>query len=779
MSAITDVKCVLTQKALDALCNKFHISEKVLPVLPNQNDTMHEKPAGKIELYTRFPTLKFCAVFMGSYQLLEIDIFSFIHTPDPTKVKIVERERNEGELLLLETTIGRIVAPDRAESELDASVERLFDEGDTVVEDVAPMQPKRQGKRKCMIVDAGGASHPSKKLKEDHGTSSGTSVSGKSRSALKRLLAGVVLNAEVEVAAMPTLPFMTTSISSTPKREGGDHTDSAAGPNLYVIRAPSRFVISSDSSHYSGTNVAEAKVDSLVRSSVSIMTTVTTITSTVDPALVSKKKLVKPSLFCVDSSSAGGTDPTTGVFSNLTGSDFLVGDIRTMVDEFAPPKFFASVRGMEHDQLFTEFNVRAARQMSLSAEVRMHVEYNVKEKRRLKSVAERKVELLKVGEGEIENFKAQLLLREAEATEAIRLRAQASNFEVVEKSFRDEMNALKERNTILEKERNALDVKVTKLKASAVGKEHELTDLNALITFVHELDISSSGLQEKVTVYENCMDQLEKFQDNRMKVVNDKFNKLYTDFVEMALHLEEKFYPHLLTIVSGRRWLLTHGMKLAIVKCLNSPEYLSALGVAIGKAIEKGMQDGLSIGIVHGNEGRVLTDVAAHNPSAKVDYTSALQQLRNVNFSLLADLKSNKDASVETVIDILLLEGPLAENLGLNELQPNVDQLMVLIHRSPDKGNIANQISALRDVFVPLAEPFSATVLTGTEGTSDTAPATANTNTALSITFASASSIASIFVDDYKVVGTEHQAVFDENDASFPNVDDAELNIPQ
>ncbi|GKD97378.1 hypothetical protein Tco_1381275 [Tanacetum coccineum] len=285
-----------------------------------------------------------------------------------------------------------------------------------------------------------------------------------------------------------------------------------------------------------------------------------------------------------------------------------------MVEEFAPPKFFASIHGMEHDQLFTEFNVGAARQMSLSAE--------------------------------------------------------NSNFEAVEKSLRDETNTLKERNAILEKERNGLDVKVTELETLAVGKERELTDLNALITFVksqndnlvdrvHELETSSFGLQEKVTMYENCMDQLEKFQDDWMKFVNDKFYKLCTDFMEMAFHLE-KFYPHLLTTVSSHRWLLTHGMQLAIVKCLISPKYRSALGAAIDKAIEKGMQDKLSAGIVHGREGKVLIDVAAHNPSAEVDYTSALKQLRGVNFSLIAELKSNKDASVETVMDILRLEGPLA-----------------------------------------------------------------------------------------------------------------------
>nr|GEW67706.1 hypothetical protein [Tanacetum cinerariifolium] len=169
----------------------------------------------------------------------------------------------------------------------------------------------------------------------------------------------------------------------------------------------------------------------------------------------------------------------------------------------------------------------------------------------------------------------------------------------------------------------------------------------------------------------------------------------------MALHLEERFYPHLLTTIFGRRWLLTHGIKLAISKCLNSSEYLSTLGITIA------------------------------------DYISALQRLQSVNFSLLAELRSNKDASIEIVMNILCLEETLAERLGLTELQPHVDLLMVPVHHSPDKTvvgatslpfaldvsnvrvrkireNIAGQRSALRDVFIPLSEPFSAEVLTGT-----------------------------------------------------------------
>ncbi|GJU63467.1 hypothetical protein Tco_1245302 [Tanacetum coccineum] len=264
-----------------------------------------------------------------------MDLFAFIHTPDPTKVKVIERERKENKPRLLETTVGHTVpllpvAHDRGASELEASVDKLFDENgngnQTEQGDSAGGGggSKRQRKRKTVAVDAGESSHSLKKLKEDHGTPSGASVGGKSKSFLQRLLAGAVLNAEVRGEVVPTFPFVTSSVSATPEREGGDHTDYVIGHNLRTIGAPQRFFISSDYSHHSGANVAEAEVDSLVRSSVPVMTAVTTTTPTADPAVVVKEKISKPYLFAADSSSAGGADPNAGIFSDLIGSDFLL-----------------------------------------------------------------------------------------------------------------------------------------------------------------------------------------------------------------------------------------------------------------------------------------------------------------------------------------------------------------------------------------------------------------------------------------------------------------------
>ncbi|GJY51023.1 hypothetical protein Tco_0441870 [Tanacetum coccineum] len=211
-----------------------------------------------------------------------MDLLSFIRTVDPTKVRVGERQRAEDEPKLLDTTVGRVVpllpvAPARGESELEDSMDKLFDEGDNddqaeqgdsasggqgvgiqfvyeaakvVAEDVASLQPRRQKKRKTVF-------------------------------ALQRLLVGAVLNLEVEIAAFPTLPFVTSSVSATPEREGEDQTDSVAGANLRTIIDPLRFVISSDSSHHSGTNVAEAEVDFVIRSPAPAIATITTVTATV------------------------------------------------------------------------------------------------------------------------------------------------------------------------------------------------------------------------------------------------------------------------------------------------------------------------------------------------------------------------------------------------------------------------------------------------------------------------------------------------------------------
>nr|GEU88514.1 hypothetical protein [Tanacetum cinerariifolium] len=578
-----------------------------------------------------------------------MDLLSFIRTVDPTKVRVGERERDEGEPKLLETTVGRVVsllpvAPDRSSGDLEASVDKLFDEGgsgeqadqgdsaggghgvgvqlvdvsaETIAKDVATAELQRRKKRKTKVVDASEPSHPAKKLRGDYGAPGVPAVGGKSQSAVQRLLTRAVQHAEVRGGAIPTLPFVSSSVSTTRERKGGDYTEFLARAYLRTLEAPQRFIISSDSSNPSGVNIAEVKVDYVVRTYVPITTNATTATPTVDPAAIAKEKIVSSSVFGGDSSFAGKSHPISGHFSDRTGGDFL-------------------------------------------------------EKRRLKSVVEEKDSLLKSRCNEIESLKAQLLINEAEATEVVRLR--------------DEAQALKKHKTYLEKEKSELEINVIDLAASVKVREQEVAYLDVVVTSV--------------------------------KLQNDSL-------------------------------------------------------------VDQGMQDGLATGITHGVEGRVLADVAAYNLFAEADYFSALQCLQNINFSLLAELGSNKDASVDTIMNILRLKDNFVERLGLTESQPCVDQLMVSIHHSLNRvvagatslsfaldvsdarvrkirENIVSQRPALRDVFTPISEPFSAEVLTG-------------------------------IGDDYDIAHTEGredavadvEAVADEGADPFPDVSDAELDVSE
>ncbi|GJW41832.1 hypothetical protein Tco_0070631 [Tanacetum coccineum] len=604
----------------------------------------------------------------------EMDLNAFIRTADPRKVRIVERAKAENESPIVTVAKHRTVtllptSVVRPSVDLSASIEREFvgDAGgssgedqeiafvgghdnvepivpttNNVVAEIEAPGPRRSKKTRVTHGSEGipAASHPPKRLRADYGTIGGSAVEGKSPSVLNRLLQDSLLTVEQGVPALPTLPFITSSVTASPLEEGGDHTDSVTGPFLLTVGPSARFIVLSDSSHHSGAKSADPEVDSFVRFIAPVMTTATTVTAFVSSVAatattsvdVGKDKDVPALSVFACSSSSNKTDRTLSLFTGKSGSEFVarsfeLNDGRScanMIDHFTPPAFFKTVRGMEHEQLFAEFNVSAARNLSLSSEVRMRAEYNILEKRKWKSLAEEKNNLLQVKDKEIEELRSQLLQAKDESMEVARLRTRVSSLEAIEGSLRGEVASAKEHNGLLEQEHSALKLKVTSLESIIAEKDRELSDLGtsasslrsqnqSLVNQVHELETSSAGLREKL---EMC-----------------------------CMHFQENFHPHLLNAIAGRRWLLTHGIKLLMDKCLNSTEYMEALGNAFGRAIEKGMQEGLATGIEHGQAGRFLSDLEAYNPSAEANFNFVVRDLRGLDFSLLWDLSAKKDAS--------------------------------------------------------------------------------------------------------------------------------------
>ncbi|GKD04151.1 hypothetical protein Tco_1179125 [Tanacetum coccineum] len=826
MGNITSLKCVLTQEHLDAICAKYFVPEEVHPQLPSPVATMHERPAGKVGMYTRFfdyanyripfstffvsvlihfrilfsqlsvfgsakvshfeimcrvcniepsvslfryfythnykngwfgftkrpnvracysknldsvknwndhffwvdefvvpanarfswfsgsnivkdrapapseynvghvntliaqasPFLRFpeeflCWVGISRNYLLnkdtyprfeyengeEMDLNAFIRTADPRKVRIVERARAENERPIVTVAKHRTVtllptSVVRSSGELSASVEREFvgdasvgdggDQGfDSVggqdnVEPIVPITdhveteipgPKRSKKKRVIRGSerTPAASHPPKRLRADYGTTGGSATGGKSPSVLNRLLQDSRLMVEQGVPALPTLPFITSSVTASPLEEGGDHTDSVTGPSLRTVGPSARFVVLSDSSHHSGAKSADPEVDSLVRSAVPVMTEATTVTTIATTVAIPTDEvrlvvLLLGSIRAEEVIGAGLEEIYVPEWTVTKGFELNDGhSCANMIDHFTPPAFFKTVRGMEQKTIILpEFNVVCRTQF---------FKFELRDK-------------------EIEELKSQLLKAKEESVEVAQLHARVSSLEATEGSLRGE------------------DRELSDLGASSSSLRSQNQSLS---NQVHELETSSTDLRERLEMYEGSLKQLEEFQDNLMRPLETRLAEINADFTKCCMRFQESFHPHLLNVVAGRRWLLTHGIQLLMAKCLNSTEYMEALGHAFGRAIEKGMQDDLAAGIKQGHAGRCLTDLEAYIPSAEVDFNSVVRELRDLDFSLLRELSNKKDASTWDIMDLLHLDDAVAEALGMTDLQPDSVEALI------------------------------------------------------------------------------------------------------
>nr|GEV75276.1 hypothetical protein [Tanacetum cinerariifolium] len=531
-----------------------------------------------------------------------MDLFAFIRHADPTKSD-------------------RVVQ--------DEELNSIAEEG---VQAAVADKPKGTRRKRKVSDGASGSNLTPKKLREDHGTSgdAGASSAGKSLVVLQDLLDHSSLAAKVGVTAATTVPFVTSSMTLTPKHEG-------------------------DSSHHSSTNATDVEATFIVRSSIP---TPPVMTVAVDATAIAG----------TSSASVLGTGiqpiyvPKWNVINDSALDDPEV--CRSMIDQLAPLGFFSQLRGMEYDQLFADFNVGATRHSCLNAEVRLWSEHNLRKRKKFERKCARQTDLLKEKDDEIASLNAHLSLKEAEAAKTIRLRS-----------------------------------------------------------------------------------QYEAVQDEQVKILSNRLMELDSELMGMVVYLDKEFYHRFLTIIAGQRWIISRGFRLAVMKCLQSPEYVAALGTVIGLAIDKGMQTGLVASIDHRKAGRGLAEVAAYDPSVEERYVSVVLAFHGLDFNFLSQLESQKDVGIACIMESLCLEGPSTKTPEVSRLQPAYEQLLLPVHRKED--NVVIGETSLFD-SMSVVDDLVQKVNKGV-------PATAATTTALSvlITDADVSSIPPISVADYEVLNVK------------------------
>nr|GEX55203.1 hypothetical protein [Tanacetum cinerariifolium] len=491
-----------------------------------------------------------------------MDLFSFIHHADPTKSQIGERHIKEEQVPLLDSTEGHVI-PLAGEDSQAGSVVRVDHGGQN---DNDENLNKGSGD-----ADQGDHFEDSDHVGQDEAV---TIVVGEE---FWVAVADELKTVEVGLTAVATVPFVTSSVTSTPKRKGDSKTDFGFETNLRTQRPSKR---------------------SLVPPLLMTVAIATTVVAGTPSASVTR----------------AGAEPVSQVHQSIFVDFASIGATCQML------------------QLFSEFNVGAVCQTCLSYEVRLWSEHNFRERKKFKRKYAGHVDLLKERDVEIANLKAQLSLKEAEAIEAIHLSNQVSVVKAVKSARVIKHNILKEHNSALEEKKNALERKVTTLEFAASAKETELASLTAasfesqkdgFTNQVSLLETTCSGLHDQVSGYELFKEQCEAIQDGQVKVLSDRVAVLDFELMALALHLDKEFYPRFLTTIADRRWIIGHGLMLAVMKCHQSPGYGVAFEVVIGLVID----------------------------------------FRNLEFKILSQLESQKDATIVDIMSLLHLEGPSTETL--------------------------------------------------------------------------------------------------------------------
>ncbi|GJS80712.1 hypothetical protein Tco_0730593, partial [Tanacetum coccineum] len=270
---------------------------------------------------------------------------------------------------------------------------------------------------------------------------------------------------------------------------------------------------------------------------------------------------------------------------NIT-NDSLLDDgfsCRTLVDRVAPPGFFSTLRNMDYDQLFEEFNVGAARQICLGSEVRSRTEHELELKEKLRVKYDARGVLLGEKDAEIARLKSLVKEKETESAEVLRLRDQVSVLAADKSLLSAEVSALK--SAVLQKDTDIslLDSRASYLKSALDDSQAACDEARNLIS---SLSSERDGLASEVsTLHSAFSDFKEKIEAQQEEQAQELYNcvaELEAHVMDVSGRLEGEFYPAYLTALAGRRWLLTHGMELAMVKCLKSPEYQGILGHALG-----------------------------------------------------------------------------------------------------------------------------------------------------------------------------------------------------
>nr|GEV70837.1 RNA-directed DNA polymerase, eukaryota [Tanacetum cinerariifolium] len=193
----------------------------------------------------------------------------------------------------------------------------------------------------------------------------------------------------------------------------------------------------------------------------------------------------------------------------------------------------------------------------------------------------------------------------------------------------------------------------------SAGLIKELEDMRARFSDLQvshgQLSQQVASLKEQVSGEEKLKAAFKEFKRYEDERVERRCTELDARLDALSIEFEEELYPHMLTAIAGRRWVVGHGLCLAMMKCAESLEMRQAFADVVSVGVVKGTSEGLKHGVEHGQAQLTIESIEAYDPEAEAEFVAALQSLKDLKYPLLDQLEG-LDAPMDVIMAALYFE---------------------------------------------------------------------------------------------------------------------------
>nr|GEX92575.1 hypothetical protein [Tanacetum cinerariifolium] len=190
------------------------------------------------------------------------------------------------------------------------------------------------------------------------------------------------------------------------------------------------------------------------------------------------------------------------------------------------------------------------------------------------------------------------------------------------------------------------------------ARELEIKNLKALLEAEANTKKSaedrSAGLSQ-VSGEDKMKAAFKEFKRQQDERVKQRCAEMDARLDALCIDFDEELYPHMLTAIAGRRWVIGRGLRLAVMKCGESLELRQVFVDAVSAGIAKGL---------------------------KVKFVAALQALKDLKYPLVDQLESLKDASMDVIMVALYLKSDTGDDApqDIRGLRPSSSQLTIPVY---------------------------------------------------------------------------------------------------